>query len=784
MPTTQKTINEMNRILTQLRKITGHDFTHYKKSTIHRRIERRMVLHNINDIDVYTRFLKENTAEVHALFKELLINVTSFFRDADAFSVLQKDILPKLFMDKHPDDRIFRVWVTGCSTGEESYSIAILLYELICETHHWEFKIQFYSTDLDDEAITIARAGLYSDVISQDVSPERLRRFFSKEDSGYRINKEIREMVVFAVQNVIKDPPFTKLDLLSCRNLMIYLTPELQDQLIPAFHYALKAGGVLFLSPSESIGNHVELFSSIDRKWKFYRAEKSTTANRIPINSSSDWTVIQKNYRAMPDEIITTFKETNFAELTRRLLVQFFAPASVITDLKGNIIYVHGDTGKYLRPAAGHASLNVIDMSREGLNLDIYAAIHSTVNTGISVINQEMFVKSNEDLTKVSLSVRLVPSSETNQSLLLISFQDVISPKIRRKRVTKSQEVGRTQELEHELAYLKESYQSSVEEQQASNEELKSTNEELQSTNEELQSTNEELETSKEELQSVNEELITVNSELQVKIEQLAGIQNDMKNLLDNVNIGIIFLDRYLTIRRFTRDAVKIYRLVPSDVGRPLNDIKSIGESDGLLTAAQAVLDSLIPYEQEMQISENVWMLARIQPYRTLDNVIDGVVLTFTDITARMNSNIAQHTSEREMEARLALILGSAELAAWDWNIETDCVVFNEHWLKMHGFESNEIEPTITFWKNTICSTNALDVQLALTAYLKNQSPFFTAEYQIKTKSGEAIWVMGRGAIIQRNTDGKAIVMACVEININERKKSEINSLNSGVYRV
>jgi PAS domain S-box-containing protein len=257
-----------------------------------------------------------------------------------------------------------------------------------------------------------------------------------------------------------------------------------------------------------------------------------------------------------------------------------------------------------------------------------------------------------------------------------------------------------------------------------------------------------------------------------------------MKNLLDNVNIGIIFLDRYLTIRRFTRDAVKIYRLVPSDVGRPLNDIKSIGESDGLLTAAQAVLDSLIPYEQEMQISENVWMLARIQPYRTLDNVIDGVVLTFTDITARMNSNIAQHTSEREMEARLALILGSAELAAWDWNIETDCVVFNEHWLKMHGFESNEIEPTITFWKNTICSTNALDVQLALTAYLKNQSPFFTAEYQIKTKSGEAIWVMGRGAIIQRNTDGKAIVMACVEININERKKSEINSLNSGVYRV
>jgi two-component system CheB/CheR fusion protein len=788
MPSTQKNTNEMNRILTQLRKVTGHDFTLYKKSTIHRRIERRMALNNFSEIDVYARYLKENPAEVHALFKELLINVTSFFRDVDAFSVLQKDILPTLFKNKHPDDHIFRVWVTGCSTGEETYSIAILLYELISETHHWEFKIQFFSTDLDDEAIMIARAGFYPDTIAQDITPERLRRFFTKEDSGYRINKEIREMVIFAVQNVIKDPPFTKLDLLSCRNLMIYLTPELQDQLIPAFHYALKAGGVLFLSPSESIGNHVELFSTLDRKWKFYRTEKLlTAAHRIPMNSTPNWT-IQKNSQVIADDIIKT-KETNFAELSSRLLVQFFAPASVITDLKGNIIYVHGDTGKYLRPAMGHASLNVIDMSREGLNLDMYAAIHSALTSGMSVLNQEMLVKTNDDLIKVSLSVRLIPCSELNPSVLLISFQDVMHQKPRRKR-SKFDGTANAQEVEHELAYLhelgylKENYQNSIREQQASNEELKSTNEELQSTNEELQSTNEELETSKEELQSVNEELITVNSELQIKIEQLAGIQNDMKNLLDNISIGIIFLDRYLTIRRFTREALKIYRLVPSDVGRALNDIKSIGASDGLLDAAQTVLDSLIPYEQEMQISDGVWMLARIQPYRTLDNVIDGVVLTFTDITARMSANVIQHILERETEERLALILSGAELASWEWNMETGLVTFNDNWLKMYGFELNEIESNIAFWKNVICPTHLANVQQALTGYLENRLPFFTAEYRIKTKCGEWIWVMGRGAIVQRNKEGIPTFMKCIEININERKQTETNPANSGINHV
>lgn len=627
----------MSRILMQLRAKTGHDFSLYKKSTITRRIERRMLHHAIADTDVYARFLKENPAEVTALFKELLINVTSFFRDADAFGVLREEILSKLCKDKS-EQSTFRAWVAGCATGEEAYSIAILLKEWM-EENHREFKVQIYSTDLDDEAIAIARAGIYPSNITQEITPERLRRFFTKDDTGYRIKKEIREMVVFAIQNVLKDPPFTKLDLLSCRNLLIYLGSELQNQLIPTFHYALRPGGVLFLSPSESIGNHTELFSPINRKWKFYRAIHSMASSRAVMTNVLTWTTGVAG--KAPEEIMMKPKETNFAELTRRVLLQCFSPASVVTDLNGDILYVHGETGKYLRPAPGQASLNVIEMAREGLELELRAAIRAAANEGTPTLNKAVQIKTNDGVTTVELSVRSLASYDSNQSLLLVSFQETASPKNvkpRSKRGAKPAELGRIEELERDLAYLKENYQATLEEQQASNEELKSTNEEMQSTNEELQSTNEELETSKEELQSVNEELITVNSELQAKIEQLAGMQNDMKNLLDNTHIGTVFLDEKLIIRRFTRDATMIYRLVPTDVGRPLSDIKSNIAGEALLTQAHTVLETLIPFEQEVQTDNGIWYLVRIQPYRTLDNVIDGVVLTFTDISKRVQA--------------------------------------------------------------------------------------------------------------------------------------------------
>jgi two-component system CheB/CheR fusion protein len=634
----------INRILLQLRTATGHDFSLYKKSTIGRRIERRMSQQDIDDPEVYVRFLKEHPDEIQSLFKELLINVTSFFRDPEAFNTLCDELSPLLA--GKPEGYVFRVWVAGCASGEEAYSIAIMLRELMDETKQ-ELKVQLYATDLDDDAIALARAGCYPPNIAQDLTPERLRRYFIKEDAGYRVKKEIRELVVFAIQNVIKDPPFTKLDLLSCRNLMIYLEPELQNRLIPAFHYALKPSGLLFLSPSESTGNHHDLFTPINRKWKIYRVIQTAASTRAVLAGGLSWAA-ETNGKS-PEKIMVKAKEIDLAELAKRVLLQSYAPASVVTDLKGNLLYVHGETGKYLRPAPGQASLNVVDMAREELQLELRAAISHAASQGTPTLGRELLLKNNDEFQGVSFSVRPLPNLEAGEGLLLVSFQDHASAttgkatpeKSRGKRMSGTLATGRIAALERDLSYTKENLQAIIEEQQASNEELKSTNEEMQSTNEELQSTNEELETSKEELQSVNEELITVNAELQSKIEQLAGMQNDMKNLLDNINIGTIFLDQHLNIKRYTREAAQIYRLGASDVGRPLNDIKSNIDNDELLVDAQAVLDNLVPREREVRILNGAWYLARIQPYRTLDNVIEGVVLTFADISQRVAAETA-----------------------------------------------------------------------------------------------------------------------------------------------
>jgi two-component system CheB/CheR fusion protein len=641
-PPDSTAVSGMSRILMLLRSGTGHDFSFYKKSTIARRIERRMSQHCIVDFEIYARYLKENPAEVKLLFKELLINVTSFFRDAEAFVTLKRDILPLLFEGK-PEGYIIRAWVVGCATGEETYSIAMLLREFMDETRQ-EMKIHIYSTDLDDASIAVARAGVYPPSIAKDMDPERLRRFFIKEDGNYRVKKDLREMVVFAVQNVIKDPPFTKLDLLSCRNVMIYLEPELQNRLIPIFHYALKPGGVLFLSPSESIGNHHELFAPLSRKWKFFRAIGTIASNRSTPTGGFVWTrsPIEKESAIMT---IRT-KETDLAELTKRALLQSFAPAAVVTDLNGNVLFVHSDTGKYLRPGPGQATLNVVDMARDGLQLDLRVLL-SSVSQGESTMSREVSIKSNGDSHAVKISVQPMVYADAGSKLLLISFQDMALPALaksgkRKAAVPRRAELQRIEDLEQELAYAKKNLQATIEDQQASNEELKSTNEELQSTNEELQSTNEELETSKEELQSVNEELITVNAELQFKIEQLFGMQSDMKNLIDNINGGTIFLDSNLKIKRYTRDSALIYRLVATDVGRSLCDIRSNIEDENLLAEAQAVLDSLTPQEHEVRTVGGIWYQVRIQPYRTLENVIDGVVLTFTDISKRVAAEVAE----------------------------------------------------------------------------------------------------------------------------------------------
>jgi len=651
----------MNRLLMLLRIATGHDFSLYKKSTIRRRIERRMSQHDLTDIDVYCRFLKEHPAEAKALFKELLINVTSFFRDPEAFDALKQE-LPRLFADKL-DGYVVRVWVAGCATGEEAYSIAMLLREYMNEVQR-EFKVQIYSTDLDDDAIAFARAGVYPPNIAADVTPERLRRFFAREEADYRVKKEVREMVVFAIQNVIKDPPFTRLDLVSCRNLMIYLEADLQSRLIPILHYALRPDGLLFLSPSESIGSRPELFAPANRKCKIYRAIHTASSARTLAAGDSFWAADSGGKGA--NEAVKKTRDTNFAELTRRVLLQSYAPASVVTDAKGKIVFVHGETGKYLRPAPGQATLNAMDMARDDLQLELRAALTAAATRGTSTLGREVALRTEGKSQTVLLSVRPLPDSDAGERLVLVSFQDAAEapplrpvkaakskktpPPARGKRSAGSSERRQIEALAHELANTRESLQATVEEQQASNEELKSTNEELQSTNEELQSTNEELETSKEELQSINEELVTVNAELQAKIEQLSDMQNDMKNLLDNISVGTVFLDEHLVIRRFTREAAHVFRLVASDIGRPLTDIKSDVEGNDLLVEVRTVLETLVASEREVRTVSGAWYLARIQPYRTLENMIDGVVLTFSNISRRVAAEESVQAARRMAE--------------------------------------------------------------------------------------------------------------------------------------
>jgi two-component system CheB/CheR fusion protein len=636
------------KILMLLRTKTGHDFSLYKQNTIRRRIERRMGVHNLEDPDAYARYLAENPSEVHLLFKELLINVTSFFREPEAFEVLKTEILPAMFQDK-PENYVFRVWVAGCATGEEAFSIAMIFRECFDVARH-QFRVQIYSTDIDDDAIAVARGGVYPSNIAIDVTAERLRRFFTKEETGFRIKKEIREMVVFAVQDMIKDPPFTRLDLLSCRNLLIYFEPELQNRLIPSFHYSLKSGGILFLSPSESIGRFTDLFTPVSRKWKIYSTRQSLSPVRtagipgLPVTAGLTGSSTR--------ELATKKRETNFVELTRGILLQSYAPPSVITDNEGNTLYVYGDTGNYLRPAPGQASLNIIEMAREGLQLKLRKAIHDAAHQKTPVTIRGLPFRTPGGVHPLDIIVRPLSDPGTAGELLLVSFlesmpQEPAKP-LHRKKPDKSGQSKRVEELEQELLYTKENLQENLIQMQTANEELKSTNEEFQSTNEELQSTNEELETSKEELQSVNEEIVTVNAELQAKIEQLTDIQNDMKNLLDSTSIGTIFLDENLAVKRFTRDATRVFRLVTSDAGRPLSDIRSTVVSGDIVADAQEVLDTMVPREHMVQTSENLWYLARLTPYRTFENVIDGVVITFTDITA-LKSMEAEVRHAREL---------------------------------------------------------------------------------------------------------------------------------------
>lgn len=626
------------RIIALLHSRTGHDFSEYKSSTIRRRVERRMNVHGISDPETYAHFLRENPQEVDLLFKELLITVTSFFRDAEAFEALATEAIPDLIAAR-PDNQPLRIWVPGCSTGEEAYSLAILLREET-ERQNRRIDVQIFATDLDSQSIETARAGVYPEGIAGDVLPERLARFFTRDDGTWQINKEIREMVIFAPQNVIKDPPFTKLDLLSCRNLLIYLDAELQRRLLPMFHYALRPDGILFLGPSETITGASELFETVDKKWKIFRRRETAAATHPVLDLSK---------RRFPgrfpqgEERAASAPPVHMNTMLEKLLLARFAPTSLVINESGDIIYIHGRTGEYLEPASGQARFNILEMAREGLQLELASALRRAMTDSGQAKRTDVRVKTNGDHIKVDLTVERILEPEPIRGLLLVTIEPATTPMPTPRSAFSEEDVdeNRVAELERELLHTRESLQTTVEELETSNEELKSANEELQSMNEELQSTNEELETSKEEMQSLNEELTTVNAELQSKVDDLSQANDDMQNLLNSTEIATIFVDNNLAIKRYTEKAKGLVKLIPSDVGRPLADLATNLRYGTLVQDCREVLDTLVFKETEVTTFDSSHHLMRIMPYRTAENAIDGLVITFVDITRMKDVEIA-----------------------------------------------------------------------------------------------------------------------------------------------
>ena len=625
--------NALEKAVILLRVTTGHDFSQYKKTTLYRRIERRMGVHQIDKINTYVRFLQQNPPEIEFLFRELLIGVTNFFRDPAEWSAIKTRVLPGL-IEQYPAGRQLRAWVAGCSTGEEAYSLAMIFREVLDEVKpKGRFTLQVFATDLDKNAIDKARQGFYQSIITGDVSPGRRTRFFVREEENYRICKEIRQMVIFAPQNLVQDPPFTRIDILSCRNLLIYLTHEMQKKLLPLFHYSLNPGGTLFLGSAESIDGFTDLFTQIEINSKLF-VRNDVPPGKEPIRFSSTFAPVYQGSSVQPDEIPACEKSLQI--MADRFFLQRFSPAAVLVNKTGDIIYSTGQTAPFLQLSAGKANLNIFSMASEEIRYELTTAFQKACRRKEPVCARNLSVTVGRTPRTFDLAVQTVQELGILQNMVAIVFSDAAVPPGKTGGAVPAGSArvrsSRLVELEKELSRIQDELRISRDEMHSSQEELRAANEELQSTNEELQSTNEELTTSKEEMQSLNEELQTVNNELQVKVDELSGMNNDMKNLLDSTDIATVFLTNEFKVRRFTIHASRLINLIATDVGRPIMDLSSVFLYPDLVEDAGEVLRTLVFREKQIATRDRRRFAVRIMPYRTLDNVIDGVVITFTDI--------------------------------------------------------------------------------------------------------------------------------------------------------
>ncbi|HEY7427712.1 MAG TPA: CheR family methyltransferase [Gemmataceae bacterium] len=620
-----------DEILALLRARTTVDFTHYKQTTIHRRILRRMALRSLENGGEYLRLLRDEPAELQNLYQDFLIRVTQFFRDPEAYEALKEKVFPALARERSPAHPI-RIWSVGCSTGEEAYSVAICLLEYL-EGQEEVPPVKILATDLNEFALEKARAGVYLDNIEIDVSPERLRRFFIRQEGHYQISKSIRELCVFSRHDMTSDPPFSRLDLVSCRNVLIYMGNVLQKRVLPILHYALNPNGFLFLGSSENIGAFGEMFETLDSKHRIFVKKPGTS--RAPIDFKAHITA-EGMGRIGREEAAPLWSALDVQKEADRILLARYAPVGVVIDETATVLQFRGRTAGYLEPAPGMATLDLFRMLREGLLAEVRTAIGQAKAENAPVVREGVRILDDTQTRQVKVEALPFKVSPAGVRFFLVLFQDEPAlegvPVARPAAQPATDAEQQVVQLQQEIGALREYLQSVIEEQESTNEELKSANEEILSSNEELQSTNEELQTAKEEAQSANEELATVNEELRHRNVELARVNNDLVNLLSGVNIPIVMVGRDLRIRRLTPLAEKVFNLIPTDVGRPISDIKSNLSVHDLAPLIANVIDTLTPYEAEVQDSNKRWYSLRIRPYVTLDNKIDGASIVLLDI--------------------------------------------------------------------------------------------------------------------------------------------------------
>lgn len=640
-PTLPVSQDALTVILNLLLKATGVDFTHYKLTTLNRRIQRRMVLYQLERLEDYARYLQSNPAEVTALYHDALIHVTSFFRDPDSFNALKSLVFPVIIQDKTPATPI-RIWVAGCSTGEEAYSIAICLLEFLAEQVP-RLPIQIYATDVSDTVIEFARNGIYTPSQVANVSPERLYRFFVQVEGGYQVTKSVREVCVFARQNLIGDPPFSRLDLITCRNVLIYLGSTLQKKLLPIFHYGLKSTGFLMLGSSETVGDFTDLFTLCDKKNKIYAKKLTATRLNIELTASTYSPVTSSPPPLVTEQLPADLELQREAD---RIVLNHYAPAGVVVDPNLEILQFRGQTSPYLEPTPGRASLNLLRMAKEELRRELQTAIYQARQQKLSVKREGVQVRDGDRIRHITINITPFQIGETQECCLVLFEDTPVIPALleatgdgsspSKRRTREAAEIAR---LKQELATTREHLQSIIEEQQATNQDLRAANEEILSSNEELQSTNEELETAKEEIQAANEELNTVNDELRRRTQEATLVSNDLQNLLNSINIPILMLGADLQIRQFTPAVEGIFNLISTDVGRPLSDITHNLNVPNLEQQILEVIRTLNLKAQEIQDRDGRWYDLRIRPYRTIDNKIDGAVLVLIDIDDLKRSN-------------------------------------------------------------------------------------------------------------------------------------------------